>query len=335
MLKHNNNNGNLIRNRDPYFDNIKAILIFLVVLSHFTSYAEFSYYAMHVRLFTFIFLMPAFIFVSGLFFKRSEPQKAYVRSIAFFILYIFAKAITWALRAIIYHSTDFSLFNTGGVEWFLFAMAVWSLITPVTRFVDSKLLLLTTFGLALIVGYDQSINSYFVLSRIIVYWPIFIMGTIIDRKKFAAIIDKTWIKVISAIVVISSFLVILMFYDNVVIIKPLLSGQQPYEILEQYKNYGCVMRMAVIIISGILGFCMISIIPRKKYFFTYIGERSLAVYFYDIPVCVLTVFAFSELHLWQYFIASLVITFLFSTKTMYLPFKYLFEKVRITQDKTE
>ncbi|MDO4487076.1 MAG: acyltransferase family protein [Bacillota bacterium] len=322
-------------NRDPYFDNIKAILVFLVVLSHFTSYAEFSYYAMHVRLFTFIFLMPAFIFISGLFFKRNEPQKAYVRAIAFFIMYIFAKAITWALRTILYHSTDFSLFNTGGVEWFLLAMAVWSIITPITRFVDSKLLLLTTLGLALIVGYDQSINSYFVLSRIIVYWPIFIMGTIIDRNWFAAIINRTWIKTISILVLVASFLVILLYYDDVVIIKPLLSGQHPYTLLEQYKNYGCIMRLIVMAISSVLGFCIIALIPRQKHFFTYIGERSLAVYFYDIPVCVLTVFAFSGAHLWQYFVASVVITILFSTKTMYLPFKYLFEKVNINKGKSE
>lgn len=56
--------------RDNYFDNYKAFLIILVVVGHFINpLTESVPWTEYVRKAIFIFHMPAFIFISGYFFK--------------------------------------------------------------------------------------------------------------------------------------------------------------------------------------------------------------------------------------------------------------------------
>lgn len=59
-----------MRKRDLYFDNLKGILISLVVFGHLIENFYFkSKFVEIVYTFIYTFHMPAFIFLSGLFFK--------------------------------------------------------------------------------------------------------------------------------------------------------------------------------------------------------------------------------------------------------------------------
>ena len=58
------------KERDYFFDNLKAVLIFLVVLGHFLLPIHGRNYLVVVKRLIYVFHMPLFVFVSGYFAKR-------------------------------------------------------------------------------------------------------------------------------------------------------------------------------------------------------------------------------------------------------------------------
>ena len=62
---------NLLRKREPYWDNVKGVLILLVTFAHFMPAATGSVSgAIYEGIY--FFHMPLFIFVSGLFYKEEK-----------------------------------------------------------------------------------------------------------------------------------------------------------------------------------------------------------------------------------------------------------------------
>ncbi len=75
-------------NRIAVWDNVKFILIFLVVLGHVMGiFTESNMYLGKYYLYLYVFHMPAFIFVSGLFSKRSIDNKNYKKVFGCIVLY--------------------------------------------------------------------------------------------------------------------------------------------------------------------------------------------------------------------------------------------------------
>ena len=58
------------KERDYFFDNLKAVLIFLVVLGHFLLPIHGESVLVVVKRLIYVFHMPLFVFVSGYFAKK-------------------------------------------------------------------------------------------------------------------------------------------------------------------------------------------------------------------------------------------------------------------------
>ena len=64
------------KTRDSYFDNLKTILIFLVVLGHFTNLNNSVPLMGAINNVIYSFHMPIFIFISGYFSKSIKAQRS-------------------------------------------------------------------------------------------------------------------------------------------------------------------------------------------------------------------------------------------------------------------
>ena len=81
-------------NRISIWDNLKFILIFLVVLGHILEpLISDSINLKRLYIFIYTFHMPAFIFISGLFSKKAVEEKNYKKIFEFIIIYLFAAVI--------------------------------------------------------------------------------------------------------------------------------------------------------------------------------------------------------------------------------------------------
>ena len=309
--------------RIAYFDNIKFLLIILVVFGHMIEISDMEGYAHGVRFFIYTFHMPAFIFVAGLFFDKNNTSKCLSRVMFFLSIFVAMRIVDFAANALLSHTTEMDFFYVPGMPWFVFAMATWCVLLTLMRNINPLALVVLFATLALIVGYDDKIGPFLVLSRIIVFFPFFILGTIVDKDKLIMLAGKPILKFIAATVFVISFILILAFYDDIRWMESMLSGQNPYSLLGDNNEYGFLVRLFSYFMTLVIGTSFILAVSCRKLPISTLGQRSLGVYFWDNALYYLQVFVAPELHVWQYFIAAVVVTVVLSNKYIYVPFKKL------------
>ena len=124
------------KERDYFFDNLKAVLIFLVVLGHFLLPIHGKSVLVIIKRLIYVFHMPLFVFVSGYFSKKIYKDGQYnFKKILFlikaYIIFVVAIQAVYAVcgvqsfSEINFFSNIFSLFpqrSRLGVALHLFAM---------------------------------------------------------------------------------------------------------------------------------------------------------------------------------------------------------------------
>lgn len=266
-----------IKERIQKWDILKFVLIFFVVFGHIGDQLKGT-----TGLFIFIysFHMPLFIFVSGLFSKRTINEKRYEKIFAYFGLYLFIKALEFCTGALFDRSVQFSLFTEKGLPWYAFVLFVFCLITIFLKNIDPKYVLVISLCVALLAGYDKTLSTFLMLSRVIVFYPIFYLGYILEPDAVAKALDKKWIKIVSVLGILGYIVIIYFFLDDMVLFRNLLSGQNPYRTLQFRPAFGMIYRFIHYIIVTCLGAMIISLIPDKlgKGRLALIGSRSVQIY---------------------------------------------------------
>ena len=124
-------NKNTKEQEIPYsylVDNIKILLIFLVVFNHIIAFqlvkadqtVRFIWYGIT------IFHMPAFIFVSGYLSKKPQDVLKNVKNLL--IPYILGYTLTWASQIWLGNHMDYELLRPSGtVMWYVLALFVYRL----------------------------------------------------------------------------------------------------------------------------------------------------------------------------------------------------------------
>ena len=280
----------MTKERNIYVDNLKGLLIILVVVGHFTDIAidEGSEALKSLFLIIYSFHMPLFIFINGLLCKNIVRDKTKVlnKVITFGGLYVLLKAVLYFTRTVIGHEDiSFHLFKEDGVPWYLFATAAYYVISYILRDVNKKWLLAMSFVTALLVGYDPDINDVFVMSRIIVFYPFFIVGWMLDVDKLAELMKKVWIKLIGIAGVAGLSLMCIFRCEMLYELRPMFTGRNGYDELENIVSPEAVFRILAYILSFLMCFCVMAFMPHiKLWLLSGIGQRTLAVFLLHRPI---------------------------------------------------
>lgn len=156
--------------REYRYDNLKALLIFLVVFGHFLT-------GMHARIPRWIYLniymfhMPLFIYISGRF---ARPGMNLWRS--FLLPYL-----VWQIASLLYvnllprGNVSFSILTPYHHLWFLVAQMYYH-GTVQLGVKATKLAVIIAFVCAILAGIFPFINNLMALSRGICFYPFFLMG---------------------------------------------------------------------------------------------------------------------------------------------------------------
>ncbi len=327
----------ITKERIAKWDNVKFILILLVVVGHVVgAYTENSPSAKSLFLFIYLFHMPAFIFLAGLFGKRTVQEKRYDKILGYFVLFLGMKILIFTVRKLIGQRPLFELFSEGGVSWFIFAIAIFYLVTIVLKRYSPKYIFPVIISLACFVGYDKSIGDFLVLSRIIVYYPFFYLGYCLSADDVLNLVRRREMKIMALIILCTVALVCIANIDAVYWLRPLLTGRNSYEKLVYYSEYGCFLRLAWYFVSGTVVLAFITVIPEQRFGFTILGSRTLQVYALHRPV----LFVWEEYHLdsimqiiwpvhWKVLMILLgvVLTFVLSSKIFSKPFDFILHPI--------
>lgn len=275
------------------WDNFKLVLIILVVIGHLMKeQLDVSRTARGIYWFIYLFHMPAFIMVSGMFSKRSIREKKYEKVFGFLVLYFVIQFLMFLNRMFMGQRISMSLFKASGIEWYAFALAVYYLLTMFLQKFEKKHIILLAVIMGCMTGYDKSIRDKYALARIITFYPFFLAGFHIESDKMLEITRKKSVKVIAAAALLAAALVSLFYVDEVYWTIDLLKGNSSYKIFaKDVRAYAALYRLGQYLISGVLAVSLFAWIPSKKFPFSYIGRQTLPIYalhyivielFYDV-----------------------------------------------------
>lgn len=276
--------------RLPFFDNIKFLLITLVVIGHAIDSTVVADHNAAKAAFVFIysFHMPLFIFISGLFVNRKKlTSQGTIQRIALFVVLGYSlKILMQLVPALFGKAVVFKLLTESGIPWFMFAMAAFSALAYFLRDLNPRVVLGLSVVLGLFVGYDSSIGDYLFLSRIVVFFPFFWLGVILDAGAVEAVTRRPGYRVVGAAAIIVFAVVCLVWTADVYPYRSLFTGRNSFATVAKAID-GCswLNRLIAYVISLITCAGFMAVVPHARMpFVTEGGRRSLQVYMLHGPV---------------------------------------------------
>ncbi len=264
--------------RDPYFDNAKLILIFLVIFGHLIQ----PFVATHgvledVYYFIYTFHMPAFVLISG-YFSKHYARKGYYRELVKKLLFPYiCFQIIYSLFNVLINldsRVHLSLFNPKWSLWFLLSMFFWQLLLLVFGNIQPVLGLFLAFSFGMLAGYADGIDSFLSLSRTIVFFPFFLLGFYATPAQFQRVRQRRMIFYGLAIFLLLGNIIRRLEQAN----KYWFFGSQPYDHFLENPEVGGVVRLLVYTMSLCAIFAFFTFVPRKRYVFTKWGQNTLYTY---------------------------------------------------------
>ncbi len=168
--------------RDLRFDNIKGVLIILVVVGHYLwGYRYVSDPVSLVVCLIYLFHMPAFIFVSGYFSKDTLPIAW--RGIAELMVSYFLINTTIGAFAVAFRDSSVSLLSPYYSCWYLLALVFWRISLPF--FARYRFALVLSFVISIAVGFSGEFTNRFALARTIGFYPFFLGGFLFKKAGLA------------------------------------------------------------------------------------------------------------------------------------------------------
>ena len=272
-----------MKERIYYWDNLKCLLIFFVVLGHFLiPVVKHGRSIQIVYYFIYMFHMPAFVFVSGQFAKYYMRKKVpnIQKLFGFFILFVIFKGMMWGVNSLLEGEfVRFDLFSETGAPWYLFAMFIWYIFLPVFAELKAWAALTLAIGSGLILGFADPIGPFLCLSRIIVFFPFFLAGYYFHDQKIQ-VLTKVKCRCTAVLFLCILLVLIGLKLDIVTDWQALIYGNRPYMILDNIASgkYVMVVRFLWYLLAFAMTFAVMSLIPQKKVIISYIGSRTLSIY---------------------------------------------------------
>ncbi len=316
------------------WDNVKLVLIFLVVLGHMGKKCMSDSGAIgRMVYFIYLFHMPCFVFVSGLFSKSTVNQKRWNKITSFVVMFYFMKILNYMINFLVGKKPSFSIFNEYGIAWYMLSMALFMLITIAVRKYAFGVIMALSILIGCLVGYDKSVGSFLTLSRVATFYPFFFLGYYLDIEKLTNFLRKKALIIASAIWMIIVVGIVYQFYDKLQwSYAGFLKGvgnfdtQFKHSVWPELVNYAWLVRLvyyALIIITIIV---VLALIPSVKCIFTRLGSRTIQVYALH-ETCMYLVFTVLGGGAWLMsfhpYVRLVIISILALTFTLVLSTKYL------------
>ncbi|MET9757984.1 acyltransferase family protein [Streptomyces sp. NPDC006372] len=266
------------KQRDAFFDNAKYLAIVLVAMGHAweplkgdSRILEAAYQVVYA------FHMPAFIIISGYFSRsfdmRPDRLKRLITGVA--VPYIVFETAYPLFKRWIDDDPgqDISLLDPWYLTWFLVALFIWRLTTPIWK--TARWPLPLALGLAMLATVSPEIGDDLDLQRVLQFLPFFVLGLVMKPEHFQMVRRRSVriasVPVFAAALAVSWWAVPRMntawFYHR----------DAAQELGAPWWT-GPVMVLALFGCSLVLTACFFAWVPRRHMWFTALGAGTLYGY---------------------------------------------------------
>ncbi|CAM5706513.1 Acyltransferase 3 domain-containing protein OS=Streptomyces alboniger OX=132473 GN=CP975_11900 PE=4 SV=1 [Streptomyces alboniger] len=266
------------KQRDAFFDNAKYLAIVLVAMGHaWEPLRADSRAAAALYITVYAFHMPAFIVISGYFSRSFDASPGRVKRLVTGVAVpyvLFEVAYTFFKRRAGGDPTyPISLLDPWYLTWFLAALFVWRLSTPLWKVVRWPLPL--ALAVAVLASVSPDIGDDLDLQRVLQFLPFFVLGLVLKPEHFQ-LVRRREVRLLSLPV----FAAALVFAYWV---APRMSAAWFYrrdsaQELAAPGWTGVPMTLAMFGCSVVLVACFFAWVPRRHLWFTVLGAGTLYGY---------------------------------------------------------
>jgi len=277
--------------------------------------------------------MPLFIFISGYFHSDRNTTKKVLFYTSLGFLY---KIVSFLIDRLNGDSQYiFNLLADSGLAWFMFVLAIYTFVLFLLKDQNKKFILIGSIILACFAGYDKSIGDFLYLSRAIIFFPFYILGTMM--KSFDILEFKRkypLLKVFALLIFVTWVILCITKVDTLYGLRYMFSGRQPFP--DGIISFGPIVRLACYIISAVLGISLILLTTSKKIkWISDFGKNTINVYFWHLNLFYIfksfidfnSIYSSFSFGFIVYTIATITVTVILSTKIFNFPVNILKKQI--------
>ncbi|MEV7283985.1 acyltransferase family protein [Streptomyces sp. NPDC093252] len=266
------------KQRDAFFDNAKYLAIVLVAVGHTweplkgdSRVLEGLYRAVYA------FHMPAFIVISGYFSRsfdmRPDRLKRLITGVA--VPYILFETAYWAFRRYVEKdpTAEISLLDPWYLTWFLCALFVWRLTTPIWKMIRYPLPV--ALAIATVATLSPEIGDDLDLQRVLQFLPFFVLGLGMRPEHFQWV-RRTSVRIAS--VPVFALAVAVGWWSVPRMETGWFYHRDSAAELGAPWWTGPVMVLALFVCSLLLTACFFAWVPGRRTWFTALGAGTLYGY---------------------------------------------------------
>ena len=263
-----------MKERNYLFDNLKFLLIVLVVFGHSLEEISLEHNYAIIRAWIYSFHMPVFVFISGYFSKSVRrgggegARKTIINcAIPYFIFNTIFALCTEKTLAI-------NILTPKYIFWYLFSLLIWRLLIDDLKRIKGIFILSILLGLY--VGGIHEADRLLAISRTIVFFPYFLLGVLADEATIAKVrkMPKRYSVIMSVILSIS---VILLHIKNMIPVKA-YENIQCYQESGMNNLQGVVTRLFAYGVGIVAILCIVNLVSNEKKWYTVYGSRTACIY---------------------------------------------------------
>ena len=264
-------------------DNIKAVLILLVVFNHMIAFqiVRSDETIRHVWYAITIFHMPAFVFVSGYLSKHPQSQIKNFKNLL--IPYVFGYALTWFAYYWLGHPMDFEILRpSGSAMWYLMALLFYRLTIEATGKVRG--VVIVGIAVSLLAGMRPEFSTYLSMSRIVVFFPFFAAGYL-WKPEHTEYIRHFAGKLVFVLVSGALLFLVPDFMIRNKLPIDIFRGNHSYQMSGLPNETGMFLRFLMYFVSFIVIMMLFSLVPQIK-LSGFIGRNTMSVYLLHYPLLI-------------------------------------------------
>lgn len=270
------------KQRIYFFDNLKAVLILLVVMGHMIDLGVYKSDLMRfIYFFIYYFHMPLFIFITGYFSKNTIKCREQVFD-RFFIPYVILVVLTHLqirfLLPIEEGIPSFRVLNPPSSLWFILALIIWKYLLH--DLVKIRFVLFLSLIGGLLVGFSHEFRSILAMGRIGAFTFFFLLGY------YTKIEHIERIRKIPKFITLATTLAIGCIVYYLACIKEIkvsnILCKTHYHDNSSMEDF--FYRAVYYIIATIMIIICINLASNKKTIITTIGQRTFTIYYFHMLI---------------------------------------------------
>ncbi|GAA1513618.1 acyltransferase family protein [Streptomyces albidochromogenes] len=265
------------KQRDAFFDNAKYLAIVFVAMAHmWEPVMDGSRATRALYIVVYSFHMPAFIIISGYFSRGFDMSRKKIQRLVTGVAVpyvIFETAYTLFKRWADDPDQSISLLDPWYLTWFLIALFVWRLTTPLWQSLRHPLPV--ALAIAVLASVTPNIGDDLNLQRVLQFLPYFVLGLLLKPEHFR-MVRRREVRLLALPVVLAT--VVFAYWAAPRLGLGWFYHSSAAQQIGAPWWAGVVMTFALFGCSLVLTACFLAWVPGRTMWFTVLGAGTLGGY---------------------------------------------------------